>query len=215
MKTYVSVSTRLLAVILAAVLFHTQLAFAAGAICLCSAARACFAAANGSQRWSRAISIATASPIWRWPTAQQHLDSAGHGRRHLPAWRQHPREESDFDGGGRLQRRRQARPGRLRQRHLHHPGDAGQWRRHLPGRRHRLGKQTGALVVGDFNGDGKPDLAMAGAPAYILLGNGNGTFQTPIAAAGDLVRRIRSRRGRFQWRRQTRCSHRSDRRRRP
>ena len=48
-------------------------------------------------------------------------------------------------------------------------------------------KQTGTMAVGDFNGDGKPDLALAGVPAYILLGNGNGTFQNPIAAAGDLV----------------------------
>jgi len=41
-----------------------------------------------------------------------------------------------------------------------------------------------ALVVGDFNGDGKLDLAVAllGAQSVaILLGNGDGTFQGPIA----------------------------------
>ena len=40
-----------------------------------------------------------------------------------------------------------------------------------------------ALAVGDFNGDGKPDLAVANyAPGTIsvLLGNGNGTFQPHV-----------------------------------
>ena len=35
---------------------------------------------------------------------------------------------------------------------------------------------TGAIVTGDFNEDGKPDLATG---TYILLGKGDGTFQTP------------------------------------
>jgi hypothetical protein len=44
-----------------------------------------------------------------------------------------------------------------------------------------------AVVTADFNGDGKLDLALSGTNAqnnpvvYILLGNGNGTFQTPVA----------------------------------
>ncbi|HEV2395738.1 MAG TPA: FG-GAP-like repeat-containing protein [Candidatus Sulfotelmatobacter sp.] len=53
-----------------------------------------------------------------------------------------------------------------------------------------------SLVLGDFNGDGKTDLAVAGSNAiFVLLGNGNGTFQsalqstclctTSAAAAGD------------------------------
>jgi hypothetical protein len=40
---------------------------------------------------------------------------------------------------------------------------------------------TTAFAVADFNGDGKPDLAVsAGTFLYILLGNGDGTFQTAI-----------------------------------
>jgi len=42
-----------------------------------------------------------------------------------------------------------------------------------------------SLVVADFNGDGKPDIAVAisginATLVALLLGNGNGTFQTPI-----------------------------------
>ena len=41
-----------------------------------------------------------------------------------------------------------------------------------------------SLAFGDFNGDGKPDIAVATywntSDVYVLLGNGNGTFQAPI-----------------------------------
>ena len=46
--------------------------------------------------------------------------------------------------------------------------------------------QGGAPVVGDFNGDGIPDLAITGTPAFILLGKGDGTFQPPVSNSNAL-----------------------------
>ena len=37
------------------------------------------------------------------------------------------------------------------------------------------------LATADFNGDGKLDVAATGNPASIYLGNGDGTFQTPVS----------------------------------
>ena len=34
--------------------------------------------------------------------------------------------------------------------------------------------------MGDFNGDGKLDIVATSSKIITLLGNGNGTFQTPI-----------------------------------
>ena len=71
-----------------------------------------------------------------------------------------------FGGGRGLQRRRQGRPGRGQQRQQHRERAAGQWRRDLPGGGELRGGQSSASVaVGDFNGDGKADLAVANSVA--------------------------------------------------
>lgn len=49
-----------------------------------------------------------------------------------------------------------------------------------------LGQSLSAIVAGDFNGDGKLDLAVTDETANtvsVLLGNGDGTFQTPLTIA--------------------------------
>src|SRR6516162_4540243 len=53
----------------------------------------------------------------------------------------------------------------------------------LPAVNYPVGSYPHALVTGDFNGDGRPDLAVANQSSNtvsILLGNANGTFQPAL-----------------------------------
>ena len=91
--------------------------------------------------------------------------------------------------GGGLQRRRPHRPGRRQLRLQRRVGAAGQRRRHLPepGATTRWGSGHVALVAGDFNGDGRTDLAVANYDSNdvsVLLGNGDGTFQDQVRVRG-------------------------------
>ena len=47
-----------------------------------------------------------------------------------------------------------------------------------------MGRHPTSVTAGDFNGDGKPDLAVASSSSNnvsILLGNGDGTFQAAVS----------------------------------
>ena len=89
---------------------------------------------------------------------------AGQRRWHLPApGYLRGRGVPSLHRGGGLHRRRPARPGRDRPGTVVHLGTAGQRRRDVPARRRvRSGRRPqSAIVAGDFNGDGKLDLAVA------------------------------------------------------
>src|SRR5260370_34465292 len=48
-----------------------------------------------------------------------------------------------------------------------------------------IGGAPHSFAVGDFNGDGVPDLAVANDGLVVLLGNGGGTFQAPLSLGLD------------------------------
>ena len=61
-----------------------------------------------------------------------------------------------------------------------------------------VGNGPVAIVAGDFNGDGRTDLAVANADSNdvsVLLGNGDGTFQNQVRYAAGYAADTRSWRG--------------------
>ena len=152
------------------------------------------------RRWRSATSPATASPTWSSP-ARRWTSCRGHGDGTFdaadPPFRQ--RQRAHGRGGGRLQRRRQARRGDVRRGHRHRQRAAGQRRRHPDATPTRTpsARRPSAVAVGDFNGDGRPDVAAANAGSNtvsVLLNDGDWTPPPPPAAVAADQRRDRHRR---------------------
>ena len=127
-------------------------------------------------------------PGRRQPRLRRRVGVAGQRRRHLPepgAVRGGDRARRPRGGG--LQRRRSDRPGRRQPASndvsvLLGNGD-GTFQSQV---RYAVGTGPSALVAGDFNGDGRTDLAVANYGSNdvsVLLGNGDGTFQNQVRYA--------------------------------
>ncbi len=57
----------------------------------------------------------------------------------------------------------------------------------LPATTVTVGNVTRGVAIADLNGDGNLDVVAGGTPqAFVLLGNGDGTFQAPVGYPGNL-----------------------------
>ena len=143
---------------------------------------------------------------------QQHGQrAAGQRQRHLPSRRQlraagtRPHRR----GGGGLQRRRQARPGRGQPPACQHrQRAAGQRQRHLPSRRQlrRRDRSCRPWRWGTSTATASPTWPWPtndSNTVSVLLGNGNGTFQAAVSFAAGSSASLRGGRG-LQRRRQAR-----------
>src|SRR3989442_1126557 len=149
--------------------------------------------AAGLYPWPWAISMAMGSPTWRWPTITTTARGRSWGAAAMASWRPgRPRRWGGevrtgawggWVGAGGGVSGNYGSKGTVSV--LLGNGDGT----FQPAQSFAAGSYARAVAVGDFNGDGRPDLVVANYynnDVSVLLGNGDGTFQAArtLAAGG-------------------------------